>query len=414
MPEAQVSRLIALIGIGGEAAAVLLLALLFFLLRPYAARRSYFLKWANAWVMIAVALAAVMVHYYLFPGITAASDEVGHEWVAAVDFVYQCAKLMAFGLMLCGTLNFARGAGDWILMPLIAAAVAYAAVSFAFEPSMPTLMMAQAPGIVGTSLLCAWLLCGLRAPRRSLGSRMSSIMFVLIAALWLVYLWALRAGLTRATWQGWVLYYDAYFDLFADVLLAFGMILILLDDAWRETEIAHAQLNSAHEQLRTEVLRDSLTGVLNRRAFNESVGLESAAIGGAIVVFDLDNLKEVNDNYGHKSGDDLLKYFVSVVRPRLRRADKLYRFGGDEFLLVLPEADAEDTTRRMAALLAAAEPLRLPEADAEIALEVSVGAAAFRGFQDLDSAVAQADDAMYEQKRRRKFAFGVREAPVGY
>ncbi|HET6654906.1 MAG TPA: GGDEF domain-containing protein [Gammaproteobacteria bacterium] len=394
MPSDQVAKLIGTIGLASQGAAALMLALLFFLLRPYAVGRRYFLKWANAWVLVAVAVAALVWNQ-------------GASTPAA-NFLYQLGKLTAFALLFCGTLEYARSTGHRLVLPMLAAAVAWAAISFRLNPSLLGLMMMQAPAVILMSLCGAWLLLNVKPPRRSVGVFMCGGLFILIAVVWGLYLASIFQGMATQGLPRTVLRYAAWVDLVLDVLLAFSMVLILLDDVRRESAAAHNELNAAHAQLQEEAMRDSLTRVLNRRAFNEGVGFNVDG-AGAVLVCDLDDLKEVNDNYGHKSGDKLLKYFVAVVQPRLRSGDKLYRFGGDEFLMVLPHADADDALARIEGVLATAVPLHLTDVDANLDLNVSVGTAAYGGAMTLHEAVVCADNAMYERKRQRKLEFGVRE-----
>src|SRR6185503_16718227 len=100
----------------------------------------------------------------------------------------------------------------------------------------------------------------------------------------------------------------------------------------------------------------SLTDALNRRAYAEGVGLDMVrATFGTVVLADLDNLKHVNDEYGHAAGDRLIRLCADVLRATLRGYDKLYRWGGDEFLLILPTAHASDVLARLQKSLENAE-----------------------------------------------------------
>lgn len=400
MTQDPISSLIAIIGVACQAAAATLLSLLFFLLRRYAMRRTYFLIWGNAWVLLAVALIALTVRYFGFRG----SDGI---WADSANFLYQLAKLLAMTMLLAGTLGFTRGLQDRISAPLYAAAAGYVIITFTFAHTLMALMMAQAPVVAAISLGCAWLLFNLPESRRSLGSGMSGLIFAAITVLWAVYPLAFHAQAhpenAPPVWIVWIAHYSGYFDLFLDVLLAFGMVLILLEDVKRETDAAHTELGEAHSALLEEALRDSLTRVLNRRAFNEGAGMEHIGReGGCVVVFDLDNLKQVNDEHGHLSGDALLKHFVEVLTPQLRRSDALYRFGGDEFLLIVARARASEVVPRLLTTFQSAAPLQLGDSGSGVRLQVSLGAAEFNGRADLDHAVSRADSEMYEHKRRRK------------
>ena len=95
--------------------------------------------------------------------------------------------------------------------------------------------------------------------------------------------------------------------------------------------------------LQDEAYRDYLTGLLNRRGLNAAYGAlrrEDAPI--ALYLFDLDDLKRINDTLGHAQGDDLLKRFSSVLRAHSRGSDILARFGGDEFVVIMPHMDSPD------------------------------------------------------------------------
>jgi len=180
------------------------------------------------------------------------------------------------------------------------------------------------------------------------------------------------------------------------------MVVVLMEDAKREVDDAQGELRVAHDQLRRAALYDSLTDSLNREAFAQGVGLEMArGTFGTVVIADLDNLKQVNDSCGHAAGDRLLRQCADLLRSTLRPYDKLYRFGGDEFLLVLPSARGADVTARLAEVLAGAAPVQVGR-DLEAQLAVSLGAADYTSAEHLNETIRQADEAMYRDKHRRK------------
>jgi diguanylate cyclase (GGDEF)-like protein len=168
------------------------------------------------------------------------------------------------------------------------------------------------------------------------------------------------------------------------------------------------EMSAMHERLReSEELadRDPLIPVLNRRAFVRELSRVIASgrrygEAAGLVYFDLDNFKGVNDAHGHAAGDAALQHLANLVLANVRETDILGRLGGDELGLILVRAD-EETAKTKAASLAALvsrEPFR--HGGTEIPLSISVGAVSFTGEDEPDDALARADRAMYEAKRK--------------
>lgn len=117
-------------------------------------------------------------------------------------------------------------------------------------------------------------------------------------------------------------------------------------DPVERMEMARAELATAYTVARSESLRDALTGLGNHRAFQEELASQWAVANRhglplAVVLIDLDEFKLVNDAHGHAEGDDVLRRFASATMGVLRRSDRAYRIGGDEFALLLPQTDAD-------------------------------------------------------------------------
>ena len=151
---------------------------------------------------------------------------------------------------------------------------------------------------------------------------------------------------------------------------------------------------------------DDLTGLANRRAFDQRLGeeLERAMRAGgrsiALVILDIDDFKRVNDQFGHQAGDRCLLTVAAILEAESRSGDLAARVGGEEFFVLLPETDAVEAVR-----LAGRIRRRVSEAfgSDSIALTVSAGIAEFP--RDADAAeplVGSADVALYEAKRRGK------------
>jgi diguanylate cyclase (GGDEF)-like protein len=166
---------------------------------------------------------------------------------------------------------------------------------------------------------------------------------------------------------------------------------------------AVAALQSADQavKLRHEAMHDTLTGLPNRRAFMTRLARETATSGGdfALIVCDMDNLKDVNDTYGHEAGDVALRLLADALRTGLRRTDEAYRVGGDEFGVVLAGAsrlDAERVYRRLAAEVAACTH------PSSLAIEASFGIAVHEPGETPKELMSRADAALYRAKRRRR------------
>jgi diguanylate cyclase (GGDEF)-like protein len=135
------------------------------------------------------------------------------------------------------------------------------------------------------------------------------------------------------------------------------------------------------------------------------VGTEAARGGfGAVVMLDLDNLKVANDTWGHATGDALLRRAADVLRAATRPSDRLYRWGGDEFLLVLPGARSAEVLPRLEDALSCADAELDPDERGRLRLLASLGAADYAGAEELEDAIRTADLAMYQAKALHKRA----------
>ena len=165
---------------------------------------------------------------------------------------------------------------------------------------------------------------------------------------------------------------------------------------------AVAALRAADQavRLRHEALHDTLTGLPNRRAFRRRLARELDAGGPfALVLCDMDNLKQLNDTHGHEAGDRALQLLAAALRSGLRRSDEAYRLGGDEFGVVLAETSRLAAERVMRRLRDAVGRGTLGTGEN---LDASFGIAVHEPGDDLDRLVSRADEALYTAKRRRE------------
>jgi diguanylate cyclase (GGDEF)-like protein/PAS domain S-box-containing protein len=147
---------------------------------------------------------------------------------------------------------------------------------------------------------------------------------------------------------------------------------------------------------------DFLTGLFNRRHFEQELSRETERVArygapGAVLVIDLDNFKDVNDTFGHKAGDDVLKGVAGLLRQRLRQTDIVARIGGDEFAVLLPQTDADRAQSVADEVVKALGRQMAVLADQSIRVTASIGVTMFDGLTDTE-VLAYADLAMYEAK----------------
>jgi len=164
---------------------------------------------------------------------------------------------------------------------------------------------------------------------------------------------------------------------------------------WRAQAIRRQDLHSIAQT-------DSLTGLLNRRAFEEILGrelhrLRRGARPMAILLVDIYRFKQVNDTWGHQAGDEVIRRVGAALRDKLRPGDSLSRFGGEEFLILLRDATADQSEEIAGRLRATiAELIDLP---VNARLTVSIGVAASHMGDAPEELLRRCDEAMYLSKK---------------
>lgn len=165
-----------------------------------------------------------------------------------------------------------------------------------------------------------------------------------------------------------------------------------------------SELDALRRRLERQAGEDDLTGLANRRRFREELDRHLAhgeryGWRGALLLLDVDHLKEVNDTCGHPAGDRLLTQVAGRLRKRLRRSDLLARLGGDEFAVLLQEANETQALIVAEAVVGqiAGTPFRV---NGGLRSTMSVGVAVIDGPTDTDDVMHRADDALYEAKRQ--------------
>ncbi|WP_158238550.1 GGDEF domain-containing protein [Pollutimonas subterranea] len=165
------------------------------------------------------------------------------------------------------------------------------------------------------------------------------------------------------------------------------------------------ELDLMRRDLHSHAYQDHLTGLLNRRAFEKRLELEiesvtSAALPSMLLMLDLNDFKNVNDTRGHKFGDAILKAAALNLRDATRSADVLARWGGDEFLILLPSTDEHVAQQIAQRLKQALKNLRV--AEESIDLSAGLGIVQVSHFSSVEELMQDVDVAMYTDKRKNK------------
>ncbi|WLH30210.1 diguanylate cyclase [Pseudomonas canadensis] len=157
------------------------------------------------------------------------------------------------------------------------------------------------------------------------------------------------------------------------------------------------------EVQRQKALIDPLTGLPNRAAWSERLDQEvntwhQRGNNLSLAMLDLDHFKRINDGYGHLAGDKVLKIIANVLRKRLRPSDFIARFGGEEFVLLMPNSSLSDALAAGEVLRAAIEACPFHFKGEPVTITVSMGVAQFQPGERSDLALKRADEALYRAK----------------
>ncbi|MGQ7960036.1 GGDEF domain-containing protein [Pseudomonas sp. SP16.1] len=170
-----------------------------------------------------------------------------------------------------------------------------------------------------------------------------------------------------------------------------------------EMEQEAQQFRQHIEEQRQKSLLDPLTGLPNRAAWGERLELETARrqrYGGELLlaVLDVDHFKRINDGYGHLAGDRVLKIIAGELHKRLRKTDFIARFGGEEFVLLIPATPLEGGAQLLETLRAAVEACPFHFKGEPLVITFSAGLAEFRGQDSAETVFERADQALYRAK----------------
>lgn len=384
------------VGLAIQCIGILLVALLSLSLRS-SINSASLRFWTRAWISLALALLSLFASFQF---------ESKHNLFYSIYFFGE----YAFGLFFIAGCRFhASGKSlskKYYLLLLPAAAIATGLPQASRDFNDLFLIQAAIMAVLfATSFIC--LRPASRNQKGSLGLRVTSAALMLLSIDYLhdVPVFGARKGLWGITVPSGYLQYTSIIDLVLEILLGFGTVMVLLEGVRREVEIANHQLTVARDKLELLARMDPLTEALNRHAFHSLLAngdsQSEAEIDGCVAVIDIDNLKPINDNFGHNVGDKAIRAVARGIRSLIRADDMLFRWGGDEFLILMFKLREEEAARRMETLNdVLAE--NGPQWTDGVEVRVSAGVSGFASFTQLADAIEAADQAMYESRQLRR------------
>jgi diguanylate cyclase len=370
-------------------ASVVLLALAFLVTRS--ARLPWMAYWTSAWLCLLVSFSGLLLAF-------------ADTTTAKPFFTLYFLGEYAFGFALFwGCRRFASdgrpfGRESYFIVPALAVGLALPHLDTNFN-----ILFGIHAGIMAV-FFGASAVALLHIPRsdRGPGFYVMSIALTVLCLDFAHYVPVFLYGVTLPTAEGFLyLRYTPFVDLIMETLLGFGMVMVTMEHIRRDLERANAKLEVVAQL-------DPLTEALNRHAFHAlGLSLTDGDVrpgegGGCVAVVDMDELKALNDSLGHAAGDVAIRTVAGTIRSVIRADDLLFRWGGDEFLVVLPGLSTQDAAERFTKLEHDLEGAGTAPALKGFGLSVSVGLAAYPGRGDLMRAIEEADGAMYDRKRSRR------------
>lgn len=170
--------------------------------------------------------------------------------------------------------------------------------------------------------------------------------------------------------------------------------------------VENEKLEVEVNKLKEIATKDELTGVYNRRGIKEEIQRFVETIKSrpekmrsfGTLVLDLDNFKRLNDEYGHPAGDEVLKNIARICSAQVRDLDRVGRWGGEEFIVILPDCDEKESVIAAERIRQAIEDNIFEYGDEQIRTTTSIGIASYGGKNDFDETIKLADAALYQAK----------------
>jgi diguanylate cyclase (GGDEF)-like protein len=381
------------VGLAIQCCGILLLTLLSLFIRS-TNRSVSLMYWTASWASLSVALISLFIGFHIHPN---------------PKIFYSCYFFgeYLFGLLfIAGCRNHVSGKqltnrhAYW-LIPAASIAVALPAASHDFNDLFMIHSIIVA-GLFVTAFIT--LHRGYKPEVRTPGIRVMLTALLLLTAGFLHYVpvFGARKGLLGVIVPLGYMQYTSVSDLLFEILLGFGTVMVLMESVRREVECTNQELVDARDKLELLVQMDPLTEALNRHAFHSLLRRpekgEGSQTSGSVAVIDIDNLKPINDTFGHTVGDKAIRAVARAMRSLVRADDMLFRWGGDEFLVLMFNLPQAEAMRRMEKLNAILEENGRLWTSVPINITISYGVAGFNSLTDLGTAIEAADKAMYAQR----------------
>jgi diguanylate cyclase (GGDEF)-like protein len=370
----------ALIGLVLQSAGVLMIAVLCLtLLRTI--RRAPLVPWTAAWITLFISLMTLLLAFQI------------PSFGVVLYPIYMFLEYVFVYLVFAGCREYATGRpaswNDWstVAALLVPALVIPPVVGWDFS-----ILFAAHSLLYGCGFLFAFRQLSRARPgaRTAPGVRVLTVALLLLAVAYIAYapIFSL-VEIGAIAPQPTLLDYSTFFDSLFLTMLGFGMVMVSTGEVQSDLEVARDRLARVAQT-------DHLTSAFNRYAFHTLI---EGDFDGVAVIADIDNLKSINDQYGHSAGDTAIRAVATAIRSCIRADDLLFRWGGDEFLVLLLGFTEMEARTRLSVVNEQLRSVVLAGGKELVAVSVSMGFAVFDSAKSLDEVIHVADSAMYGTKR---------------
>jgi diguanylate cyclase (GGDEF)-like protein len=346
--------------------------------------------WANAWLLLGCGLFCLRLAF----GYEQYSQEL-------FSFYFLCEYIFGF-LLVAGCRSLGKGEALTFRNELLIIPLAGVAFALPFTSGDLSVVMNAHSLILSVFFVTAFV----ELYRTKIGSFGWRVMLIALGLMSLDLLQSVIVyTLGSAVIPDALISYNAVIDLVLQMMLGFGMVIVLLELVLSDVKTANEKLKKAHEKLEELAHIDPLTTALNRHAFHGYLkrrGSDFGPASGTVGFFDIDDLKAINDEFGHAVGDAAIRLVVRAIREVIRAEDLIFRWGGDEFFVLMVGLDADGATARMERLESLLTNVSVDGVYPPLTIGVSRAFSDFTDISNLEATVADADVKMYQQKQLRK------------